>query len=106
MHNLTKVASVRSYNPVGVIATPFDPAGFIGPSGTEASPASEQSYIVRGGDLMIHTYHSGVVVTIRDAEGEIFITTSALAQPMMVPVGFSITFGKFTAAPQIIVAGS
>ena len=53
MHNLTKATNVRNYSPVGVIDAPFDPAGFVGPSGSESAPADGRSYTVRGADLLL-----------------------------------------------------
>ena len=101
MHNLTKVANVRNYNPMGKITTPFDPAGFIGPSGTEPSPTQGKRYTVRGGDLLMHVGTTTVGVTIRDGEGEPFYTATArpssssalpTSPPLTLLVGFSVTF--------------
>ena len=109
MHNLTKTANVRNYNPIGKIRTPFDPAGFIGPSGTSVSPTQGQRYTVRGGDLLMHT-GATVGVTIRDAEGEPFYTAqpSPLATPpLTLLVGFSVTFDVFNnVSGTVTVAGS
>jgi hypothetical protein len=110
MHNLTKTSNVRNYNPIGNIKKPFDLAGFIGPSGTDVAPRQGQRYTVRGADLLIHM---GVFVaaTIRDGKGEIFFVTAppspAIMPPLMLPVGFSITFDHFgVQSGMVTVAGS
>ena len=109
MHNLTKATNVRNYSPIGVIDAPFDPAGFIGPSGSESAPADGRSYTVRGADLLLTvSVHpgSGERVVVRDGEGRLTaeIETTLVAQ--LFPVGWALSFEGFAAPPRVAVAGA
>ena len=106
MHNLTKATNVRNYSPIGVIDAPFDPAGFIGPSGSESAPADGRSYTVRGADLLLTVSVSGGErVVVRDGEGRLVaeIETTLVAQ--LFPVGWALSFEGF-AVPNVGVAGA
>lgn len=110
MKNCTRVANVRNYSPLGVIALPFDhAAGFIGPSGTSSTPAPNVNYTVRGTDVMLGlTGGDGAVVTVMDADGAVFSQASvSQAMPVLtLPVGWVVSFGEFTTAPKVMVGGS
>ena len=100
MHNLTKASNVRGYSPVGVIGAPFDPAGFVGPSGSESAPAAGRSYIVRGADLLLSVAGGqGGRVVLRDGEGRPFVETEAALVGQLLPVGWALSFEGFAAPP-------
>lgn len=112
MKNCTWVANVRNYNPLGIIANPFDHAsGFIGPSGTSSTPEPNVNYTARGTDLMLAVSGAhGVVVTLMDADGNVFSRTdvSQGTPSISLPVDWAVSFGEFTAsAPlKVVVGGS
>ena len=107
MHNLTKAANVRNYSPIGVIAAPFDPAGFVGPSGSESAPADGRSYTVRGADLLLSVAGGqGGRVVLRDGEGRPFVETEAALVGQLLPVGCVLSFEGFAAPPRVVVAGA
>lgn len=105
--NLTKVGNVRGYNPVGIIATPFDPAGFLGPSGTQRAPLPGMTYTVVGADMMV-TVDVGVPVAVADVEGRPFLPDGydAGLTMQLIPVGWSLGFGDFKSASKVTVGGS
>jgi hypothetical protein len=110
MKNCTRVANVRNYSPLGVIALPFDHAGgFLGPSGTSSTPAPNVNYTVRGTDVLLGVSGGdGAVLTIMDADGAVFSRAgmSQATPPLALPVGWAVSFGGFTAAPKVMVGGS
>ena len=118
LRNVTKASDVRGYNPIGVIRTPFGASGpgkhashFLSPSGTSATPTPGVVYTVRGADAMVTVANGeGVVVTIADALGSLFyehaVTAGSALPPTALPVGWTISFGVFTAPPRVLVGGS
>ena len=113
MKNLTRVANLRGYSPLGVIPTPFDAtAGHVGPSGQSALPEPGVNYTVRGADLLLGVKGGeGVVVTVMDAEGVVFSELELVhpdypMPPVSLPVGWAVGFGAFAAAPQVTVGGA
>ena len=115
MHNVTRAANVRGYSPVGIVATPFDPAGFVGTGGTQAFPSPGISYTVRGVDVLVTcdwpettSTNDGGRVELFDADRGLFFgtTTSDSLYPTFLPVGWMISFSNFTTPPRVRVGGS
>ena len=112
IHACTRVANVRNYSPLGVLAAPFDHVGgFIGPSGNSAIPESDVNYTVRGTDLMLSVSGGdGVVMNFMDADGAVFSSMQDVhLPPTMLPVGWAVSFSGFSStagAPKVMVGGT
>ena len=115
MHNVTRAANIRGYSPVGIVSTPFDPAGFIGPGGTQALPLSGKLYKVRGVEVLVSCDWPGTTsnddggrIELFDADGGLFFGTakSGPLYPTLLPVGWMIRFSDFATPPRVRVGGS
>lgn len=97
------------YNPVGVLATPFDNTAFIIGKSADNSPAAlptstANDYTVVGSDVLINdTTPNGGTITIKDPAGT-QITAALAAGPYYVPAGFKVRF--VTALPTAIVVAA
>jgi len=107
--NLT-IQGNRGYNPIGIIATPFDtPNTLIEINGVAATPVASTDYVVENADIVISSTNSGGVdcaILVKDPTGN-SVLQAALAniEYMYVPRGFQINWGAFTgAAPTVTVA--
>lgn len=103
--------SNSGYNPVGIIANPFDNVGhtFGLPAGGAAAPTvANQDYKCIGVDCAMDvTAGTGVSVTLEDPASGLITTYGAT--PCFVPripIGYIINFGNFTVDPTVIVSGN
>lgn len=93
------------YNPVGVIATPFDNATrLVEVSGVAAGPTvASQDYIVRAIPCrIISNGGTAVDITIKDVAGNT-IAEPGISCDEWMEIGWKINFGAFTVAPTITV---
>ncbi|GAH32680.1 unnamed protein product, partial [marine sediment metagenome] len=103
----------RGYNPIGVIANPFDVVNdVVGlPAGGTASPVASTDYIVIGVDVIISSTDSGnnnCAIVIKDPTGNT-INPAVLStlDAYFIPIGFQVNWGAFTgAAPTCVVSGN
>jgi len=104
------VMNNTDYNPIGVIANPFDtPNQVIERSGAAATPTANVTYTVRTADIKISSTDSGntdCAIMLKDGSGNnILQAVLSTIEEMYIPVGFQITWGNFTgAAPTVTVA--
>lgn len=99
------------FNPVGVIATPFDNVGntFGFPAGGAAGPTNANTdYTCIGVDCSMDvTGGTAVSVTLEDPASAVIHTYGATPVYIPnIPIGFIINFGAFTVAPTVIVSGN
>jgi len=89
------------YNPIGLIATPFETAtGIVGILGDEAAPTANTDYVVSVTDLVITcSGGTGVSITIKDASGNTIASALTSLTCVFLPIGYKINFGNFTVAP-------
>lgn len=106
----TVVEENLGYNPVGIIATPFDtPNGNIEINGTAAIPTANTAYTIRNTDIMISSTDSGNTnnaIIISDPAGtQINPVALSTIDVLYLPKGHQINWGAFTgAAPTIVVS--
>jgi hypothetical protein len=102
----------QNLNPIGLSATPFTPGApymFISLKGSQASPGATYNYTIFDAPIWI-TSTGGVEVniTIYDARNymspTVIITGLTTLNMTYLPVGYSINFGDFSVAPDVIVS--
>jgi len=100
----------RGYNPVGIIATPFDtPNGRLEVIGAAATPTASTDYVVCHMDIKISSTNSGdtnCAIMLKDPAGaNVLQATLTSIQEMYVPHGYQLNWGAFTGvAPTVTVA--
>ena len=108
-----RIKDCPGFNPVGLIASPFETTstpgpswvGIGAPSGT-AAPVASTAYRAEVTDLVItSTGGTAVSITITDAAGTTIASGLTTLTNYYLPAGFSINFGAFTAAPTVTVFG-
>ena len=94
------------YNPVGIVATPFDNStGEISLSGTSGNPVAGLDYEVSNADIVLtSTGGTGVSITVKSPTGAVVASGLASLNAFHVPLGFKIDFGAFTSPPDVTVA--
>ena len=100
------------YNPVGVIATPFDTTNdLLELNGDSAVPVSTKTYVVCTAGCYINSTDSGGAdcdIAIQDADGVLVYPQSGTVSTLngvYVPRGYKITWGTFSGAdPTVVVS--
>lgn len=106
----TKILHNDGYNPIGIIANPFDtPNTDIELNGAVAVPTANVTYTIRHADIKISSTDSAntdCAIMLKDQSGNnILQSTLSTIEVMYIPVGFQVTWGNFTgAAPTVTVA--
>lgn len=96
-------------NPIGIIANPFMAyfgANLIGLGGDSASPTANTVYPAVGCDLQITcSGGTGVNITVTDKDNNALFTNASTLTNYELCNGWTITFGNFSVAPTVQVAG-
>lgn len=103
------IANNSGYNPVGLLLQPFlvsSQTVGLGQGGS-ASPTRAVTYTVNGVALYINsTSGAGVSITVRDNHGNVIFSDQSSLKMVYLQVGYTISFGSFSAAPEVEVYGA
>lgn len=105
---LWTIRNVIGINPLGKIGTAFaNTPNFVGLGGTTATPTAASTYIVTGVDCFFTWTGGTVSVQITDQNNAVLESGIATTpQPILVPVGYGITFVTFSGGPTVLVFGN
>lgn len=95
---------IEGFNPIGKITNPFG-TSTVGIGGTGAVPAASTEYTAVGSDCyIVSTGGTEVSISIMDRVGNV-IESGLPTLSRIVPWGYKISWGAFSAAPTVTVAG-
>jgi len=102
------IVNNAGFNPYGLISNPFTP-GFLSSSitGGSASPTASTTYVVVGVPIFAtSTSGTGVSITLTDGKGNVIQSGLLTLTEQYVPIGYSISFGAFSVAPNVTAWGT